>query len=333
MKKGLEATDKIIYEGKSEDVIWKSPEDKIHPNAKIYSRKDCDVIFLRNGAFMGAFNDKSEYHLADSKRQGKLSKMFKGVEAVENVEFYYINKRKELENPWGTASRIQIYDKHYDMHTSIGANGAYKFRIDNAMKLASKLMGSDQSLSQDNVKEFFKTEINAEIRNALAGLFKKGKYSLKDIAEVTSMEKDVASDIQETLNDMFDDYGVEISRFTINDINFDEDFLSEMSQAKKDVLVDSIRGDIDKDKHEERRKDFKAEATHKENLAKANNPSSDDEDTMFCMHCGEENPSGAKFCVSCGKGLNTKKQPVCPNCNEALPKGAKFCLNCGEQVS
>ncbi len=333
MKKNVEVPIKVIYEGTSEDVIWKSNVDRIHPNAKIYSRKDCDVLFLRNGAFMGAFNDKSEYHLADSKKQGKLSKMIKGAQVVENVEFYYINKRKELENAWGTASRIQIYDKHYDMHTSIGANGAYKFRIDNAMKLASKLMGTDQTLTQDNVKAFFKNEINAEIRNALGNLFRKGKYSLKDIASITTMEKALADDIQESLNGMFDDYGVLVTSFTIDHINFDEAFLSAMSEAKKDVIVDSIRGNLDKDKHEERRKDFKAEATHKENLAKANNVSSDDEETMFCMHCGEENPMGAKFCVTCGKGLSSKKQPVCPNCNEALPKGAKFCLNCGEQVS
>ena len=44
-----------------------------------------------------------------------------------------------------------------------------------------------------------------------------------------------------------------------------------------------------------------------------------------CPKCGADNPSGAKFCVSCGAPLTLK----CPKCGKDVPPGAKFCPYCG----
>src|SRR5437762_29696 len=45
-----------------------------------------------------------------------------------------------------------------------------------------------------------------------------------------------------------------------------------------------------------------------------------------CSGCGEENPDGAKFCMSCGA---SQAAPTCPSCGEENPAKAKFCLACG----
>jgi len=46
---------------------------------------------------------------------------------------------------------------------------------------------------------------------------------------------------------------------------------------------------------------------------------------LSCWNCGQENPAGAKFCLSCGKPL----RQACPECGAPVPEGAKFCANCG----
>jgi class 3 adenylate cyclase len=44
-----------------------------------------------------------------------------------------------------------------------------------------------------------------------------------------------------------------------------------------------------------------------------------------CAHCNRENPTGAKFCLECGRRMPSD----CPACGETLPDGAKFCVACG----
>ena len=44
-----------------------------------------------------------------------------------------------------------------------------------------------------------------------------------------------------------------------------------------------------------------------------------------CDSCGEVNPAGARFCMSCGAQLERR----CPACGTPAPPGAKFCMACG----
>ena len=45
------------------------------------------------------------------------------------VKFITSIDKNNLKNKWGTASRIDFYDKEYDIHTSVGGNGSYRFRL------------------------------------------------------------------------------------------------------------------------------------------------------------------------------------------------------------
>ena len=45
---------------------------------------------------------------------------------------------------------------------------------------------------------------------------------------------------------------------------------------------------------------------------------------MHCAACGHANPSGARFCMSCGQALPR----ACPACGTEAPPGARFCMAC-----
>jgi class 3 adenylate cyclase/tetratricopeptide (TPR) repeat protein len=50
---------------------------------------------------------------------------------------------------------------------------------------------------------------------------------------------------------------------------------------------------------------------------------------MTCPRCHQENPSSARFCMSCGVALAGR----CGKCHTDLPGEARFCFSCGEPVS
>ena len=49
---------------------------------------------------------------------------------------------------------------------------------------------------------------------------------------------------------------------------------------------------------------------------------------MTCPTCGQDNPSGKKFCGDCGAALKN----LCPQCRADNPPNKKFCGDCGAQV-
>lgn len=66
---------------------------------------------------------------------------------------------------------------------------------------------------------------------------------------------------------------------------------------------------------------------------------------MNCPYCNGAIKPGAKFCVHCGKKIETEanvvqqseavksENNVCPQCNNILKPGAKFCTKCGTRIS
>ncbi len=52
------------------------------------------------------------------------------------------------------------------------------------------------------------------------------------------------------------------------------------------------------------------------------------ENSIACLECKGENPTGMKFCGQCGSPLHVS----CINCGQANPPGFKFCGHCGHQI-
>lgn len=282
----------VIFQGSPEAVIWKSDVTTLSKKSKIYSRKDCDVIFLRKGAYLGSFDDREEYYVVNDKAHTFLHKLFKAERMIEHCDIYYINRVAQLENKWGTPNKIDVYDKGYDMHTDVGANGSYKFSINNSMKLFSKIQGANEYLTQEMVRDFFRSELNMEIRNAIATVFLKNKFGLDDIAVITTKEKQVASQIKEILDPIFDEYGVNLEKFFIERFVYDEAFLNTIKEVKKESILNKMQFDENKKYRKDVRKEIKKDSK---------TPST--EEFVFCTNCGQKNNNIAKFCSKCGTKL------------------------------
>ncbi|MEC9485649.1 MAG: SPFH domain-containing protein [Candidatus Izemoplasma sp.] len=285
----------VIFKGHPEAVIWKSDVTTLTKKSKIYARKDCDIIFLRKGAFLGAFDDREEYYVVNTKGTGFLSKLLKKEKTITDCNIYYINRTAQLENKWGTPNKIDVYDKKYDMHTDVGANGSYKFSIDNSMKLFSKVQGSHQELTQEMVKDFFKSELNQEIRNTIAKVFLKNKYGLDDIQIITTKEKEIANQLKELLNPVFTEYGVTLNKFFIERFYYDEAFLEKLKDVKKESILNNTEFNDNKKLRKGVRKEIKKDAKIPNQGPQT--------DKVFCNKCGHPNPKEANFCSKCGKDL------------------------------
>src|SRR5438270_10640933 len=49
---------------------------------------------------------------------------------------------------------------------------------------------------------------------------------------------------------------------------------------------------------------------------------------VICGKCETANPPEARFCMTCGAGL----ERACPQCGSPAPPGARFCMACGASL-
>ena len=62
-------------------------------------------------------------------------------------------------------------------------------------------------------------------------------------------------------------------------------------------------------------------------------------DAVVCSACGQNNPSGTKFCGGCGGKLEPPAPPapiaaldrICPGCGGMVPLDSRFCGECGHR--
>ena len=299
------ASNKVVFEGGINDVIWKSPVTSLLPDTKIYSRKDCIILFMRQGSLMGAFTDDKEFNIVNEDTGG-FKTFFGSKKGVDHCAVYYINKKKHVQVKWGTPHRIDVHDKGFDMYTSVGAHGTYSFTIVNPLKLFTKMKIFEESLTKDMINKFFSEEIAMYLRRAITHAFSQNKKGLKDIAEITSQETKIADNIKTILEKLFYSYGVRLEKFVISKIDYDKKFMSKIKEIRQQAVYN---------KYSEENKVVKTTTTSKTNT---------------CEVCGHKNPKDAQFCGNCGSKIKT--EITCQSCQKKLPKDAKFCHHCGTKV-
>lgn len=300
------ASNKVTYQGEANDVIYKSDITTILPDTKIYSQKDCIILFMKDGSLMGAFNDEHPYNIVNEDTGGM--KTFLGSKrGVEGCAIYYINKKKHIQVKWGTPHRIDVYDKGFKINTTVGAHGSYRFTIVNPLKLFTKMkLSDDGSVTKEMVNKFFSEEVSKYLRQAMTKAFSKNETGLRDIAEITAQETKMADNIKRMLKPVFYYYGVELVDFSITKIHYDEEFLAKIRGIRQEAVFNEYS------EENELVEEIKEEAH------------------SVCQVCGHKNKEGAKFCTNCGSKIKTHIS--CKSCGEELPLDAKFCFNCGEKV-
>lgn len=298
------ADKKVVYQGSSEDVIWKSPVTTLLPDTKIFARKDCIILFFRQGTLMGAFSDNDEYYIVNEDTGG--FKTFLGSKkGVDHCAVYYINRNKHIQVKWGTPHRIDVHDKGFDMYTSVGAHGTYSFTILNPLKLFSKMKIFEESLTKDMINQFFSEEITMYLRQSITKAFSQNEQGLRDIAQITSQETKIAHQIKDILAPLFYSYGVKLEKFVISKIDYDRAFLNKIQSIRQEAVMNKYS------------QENKLVKDHKEVHNR-------------CQVCGHKNSKDAAFCSNCGSKLKTEQ--ICTKCGQSLGLDDKFCFHCGTKV-
>lgn len=229
--------DVIKNSGPGELLIWRQPEEDFNTNSTLIVMPGEEAVFIKGGVIEQAF-DNGTYKLSTENYPfiSRLRNAFTGGVSTFNAVVYFVRKAQSMEILWGTASPIQVRDKLLGIATKLRARGAYKIQIDNPQKFLTKLLGNNIPFEgqQELLDNYFANEFQGKIKASITRTLNETQTELLGIE---ARIEEFAEAVEPFLEEVFEDYGLKIIKFSIAALDIDDD---ELRRRYDEIGMDAI---------------------------------------------------------------------------------------------
>lgn len=206
--------DVIKYEGDNSTFVWKHPCEDFNCLSQLIVHENQEAVFFMNGQALDLFGP-GRYTLKTQNIPiiGKILNLATGGLNPFHCEIYFINKSEQMAIKWGTDSRIQFIEPTYKFPLSIGASGEMSLQVKDSKKLLVKLVGTESSLSQQNLVTYFRSFLMTKVKTYMAQIIKSESINIFEIDEKLNQ---FSIEIKKLLLPDFEDYGITLKKFLVN---------------------------------------------------------------------------------------------------------------------
>ena len=352
----------IKYEGNNKTFVWKYPEEDFNTSSQLIVHESQEAIFFKDGKALDLFG-AGIYTLETQNIPiiGRLLNIATGGETPFHCEVYFINKTEQLNIKWGTDTKVQYIEPTYNFPISVGACGEMSLVVNDSRKLLTKIVGTQNELTQEQVVMMFKGFLMTKIKPYIAKQMRENKINIFEIDEHL---QEFSNDLKQMLVVDFDDYGVELSKFIVTTFMKPEDDpmfrkfkdlyfrnYADVAEAKLNQQVELIKAETSAQKVVI---DSKAQATKRaqegytyqqeRGFDVARDLAKNDAKGQFTnLGIGLGTMAGVGVGISHivndalnnanSNNISQNNATICKKCGSAIPANSKYCLNCGEKIS
>lgn len=333
-----------VIEYKNEDrnqMVYRYPlteRDEIMNQSTLVVRESQVAIFVHKGTICDVF-EPGTYKLATENIPflTKALSLPTGFNSPIKAEVYFVNTRQFTGLKWGTQNPIMLRDADFGS-VRVRGYGVYSMRVNDAKTFLREMFGTSSSYGIDDVNSQTKPLLLSGLSDAIS----ESKVSALDLA---SQYKELADVVLSHSQTSFNNLGLELCNFVIENISLPEDVEKALDERTKVGVMEDKIGTYTRLKAADALKDA-ANNPNGNNMAglgvglgagaqmgslfagslSGENPVQDN--STVCDNCGAKIRKNAKFCHECG----AKQGYSCPVCGADVKKNSKFCAECGTKL-
>ena len=148
-----------------------------------------------------------------------MSKLLTGGVSAYSCKVYYINKSHHLELKWGTSMPIRCIDPVWGIEVHVQGRGAYSVVVKDSKKFFLKMVGANAAASEADIVKQFKT---AFLQHITDELFEYINSSENEVIVTCNRKNALAKTLTPILNEILDQYGLELVNFYIENLEIPE---------------------------------------------------------------------------------------------------------------
>ena len=316
----------IHHHGDINTFAWRYPNHHIRRWSQVIVNEAQEAVFVKDGLdFQVLKPGRHSLKSGNIPFIDRFISLFFGGESPFLAEIWFINKAHVLDVKWGTANPLQLRDPKYDVCFPVRAFGQFGLQIDDSVKFMQKLVGNMDFFNRNSILDFFKGLYLTKVGDIISSYLIHSDISL---LEVNAYLDEISAFALEEMSGIFDEYGVKLVSFYINNVNVPENdpVLVELKAALAKKTAMELVG-----------YSYQQERSFDTMEGAANNPNSMSSGFMGAglglgMGAGLGGMMGTQF-GDIAKVLNIEELKTCPSCNGKIGKFEKFCHLCGADTT
>ena len=316
----------IHHHGDINTFAWRYPNHHIRRWSQVIVNEAQEAVFVKDGLdFQVLKPGRHSLKSGNIPFIDRFISLFFGGESPFLAEIWFINKAHVLDIKWGTATPLQLRDPKYDVCFPVRAFGQFGLQIDDSIKFMQKLVGNMDFFNRNYLIDFFKGLYLTKVGDIISSYLIHSDISL---LEVNAYLDEISAFALEEMSGIFDEYGVKLVSFYINNVNVPENdpVLVELKAALAKKTAMELVG-----------YSYQQERSFDTMEGAANNPNSMSSGFMGAglglgMGAGLGGMMGTQF-GDIAKVLNIEELKTCPACNGKIGKFEKFCHLCGADTT
>lgn len=232
-----ELIDIIEYSNYVQDTIvhrFERHNNEIKNNAKLVVREGQTAVFINEGQLADVFGPGT-YTLSTQNLPllSTLQGWKYGFNSPFKAEVYFVSTKNFIDQKWGTKNPLILHDERFGL-VEIRAFGVYTFKITEPGIFIKEIVGPQQTFTTQDITNQLKSIIVTRFTDAV------GESNLPVEAYASNLNE-LSEAIFGYMKDDFTDYGMDITKFLIENISMPD-------EVKKEIFELSRLNTIDLDK-------------------------------------------------------------------------------------
>ena len=277
-KKGFASV--IKYEGGNDVFVWKHPIEDFNMGSQLIVHESQEALFFRDGQALDLFGSgRYTLATQNLPILENIYNLHLHPEDVFHSEVYFINMTTHMGIKWGTDSKVRLFDPGSGLHVELGAFGQFNLRVSDSRKFIVKVVGTSETFLREEVmgkdapwscscgqggltgdfcircggarpvpgrtKQYgtkdavahFKALVVSKVKAYLAKAIKENNINILEVDERTD---DIAAYLKIKINEVLDEYGLEMPDFFISNIATPDDD-KEFQALRKQFAAKTLR--------------------------------------------------------------------------------------------
>lgn len=209
-------------------------QNEIKNGAKLIVREGQTAVFINEGQLADVFTPGT-YDLTTQNLPilSTLKGWKYGFNSPFKAEVYFVNTHLFTDEKWGTKSPITLSDDRFGL-VEIRAFGTYAFKISDAGKFITDIVGTDNNFTNFEINEHLKSLIATRFTDTV------GEANLP-IELYAANTSELSETCQEVMKSEFLSVGISLEKFYIENVSMPEDLKKEIFEYSR---IDKL--DLDK---------------------------------------------------------------------------------------
>jgi membrane protease subunit (stomatin/prohibitin family) len=196
-------------------IVWRFPryQNEIKMGAKLVVRETQNALFVNEGRLADIFTPGT--YTLETRNLPILTTLMGwkyGFDSPFKAEVYFVNMRQFVDLKWGTANPVMLRDAEFGP-IRLRAYGTYSIRVTDPKRFLEEIVGTDQSMQTDEISDQLRNMIISRFTDLLA----ESKIAALDLA---ASYDELARFASERLQKEFGEYGLDLSKFLVENISF-----------------------------------------------------------------------------------------------------------------